>query len=138
MANAATKLVSDLLQAWNSHDLDRAVTFYSPGYQGVDVSQALPQVGREGIRQTIASYLEAFPDLCVKAEEIISQGDRVVIVWNGQGTHHGKLMNIPPTGRTLTTRGVTVLTIEDNQVTHALYFWDVAGLLREIGLLPEL
>jgi hypothetical protein len=48
------------------------------------------------------------------------------------------LMNIPPTGKKIAARGVTVLTVEDGLVKRALYFWDVAGLLRDIGLLPEL
>jgi hypothetical protein len=35
-------------------------------------------------------------------------------------------------------RGVSVLMIEDSKVKNATYIWDVAGLLRNIGLLPEL
>jgi hypothetical protein len=47
-------------------------------------------------------------------------------------------MNIPPTGRSVEIRGVSMLTIKDNQVQRGLYIWDVAGLLRALGLLPEL
>jgi hypothetical protein len=31
-----------------------------------------------------------------------------------------------------------VLTLEDGKIKKALYIWDVAGILRGIGLLPEL
>ena len=35
-------------------------------------------------------------------------------------------------------RGVSALTLRDGKVIRGLYIWDVAGLLRNIGLLPEL
>jgi predicted ester cyclase len=69
---------------------------------------------------------------------MIISDDQSVLVWNATGTHQGTLMNIPPTGRVVSVRGVTVLTIIDHKIVNALYLWDVAGLLRGFGLLPEL
>jgi steroid delta-isomerase-like uncharacterized protein len=86
----------------------------------------------------MACYFDAFPDLHFTPEEIIVQDDRAVLAWIGRGTHRGKLMNIPATGRSVEIRGVSLLTIKDNQVQRGLYIWDVAGLLRTLGLLPEL
>ena len=83
-------------------------------------------------------YLRAFPDLRFVEEEIVVQDNRAVLVWTAHGTHGGKLMRIPPTGRKIAVRGTSVLTVEDGKVTRGLYVWDVAGLLRTIGLLPEL
>jgi hypothetical protein len=47
-------------------------------------------------------------------------------------------MHIPPTGRKIAVRGISVLTIENGKITRGLYVWDAAGLLRTTGLLPEL
>ena len=55
-----------------------------------------------------------------------------------RGTHHGTLMRIPPTGRQVAMRGVSILTIAEGKVTHGETIWDTAGLLRALGLLPEL
>lgn len=44
----------------------------------------------------------------------------------------------PPTRREIRVRGVSILTVGDAGITHGLYVWDTAGLLRNIGLLPEL
>jgi hypothetical protein len=46
--------------------------------------------------------------------------------------------NIPPTGRRIAVCGISLLTIEGGRISRGLYVWDVAGLLRSIGLLPEL
>ncbi len=71
-------------------------------------------------------------------EDAVIQGDRVALAWSARGTHRGSMMNIPPTGRTASIRGVSMLTFADGKIKRALNIWDVAGFLRSIGLLPEL
>lgn len=138
MSQETTRLVTDLLDAWNSHDLDRIVSFYAPEYEGIDVAFAAPRRGREDIRQTMALYLQTFPDLHITQESLVVQDNRAALAWIGRGTHQGRLMNIPPTGREVKIRGTTFFTIHGGQITHSLFVWDVAGALRAIGLLPEL
>lgn len=133
-----TRLIHDLLEAWNTRDLERIKSFYAPEYEGVDVGQAEPRRGPHDVAQTVERYLRAFPDLRFVADDVIVQGNRAVLVWTAHGTHGGKLMRIPPTGHTINVRGTSVLTVESGKITHGLHVWDVAGLLRSIGLLPEL
>jgi steroid delta-isomerase-like uncharacterized protein len=132
------RLVRDLLEAWNAHDVERIKTFYAPDYEGVDVGQATPQSGPQGVARLVKRYLQAFPDLYFVAEDVVVQGNRAVLVWTAHATHRGELMRIPPTGRDIVVRGTSVLTVENGRVSRGLYIWDVAGLLRSIGLLPEL
>jgi steroid delta-isomerase-like uncharacterized protein len=132
------RLVRDLLEAWNAHDLRRIETFYAPDYEGVDVGQAGPQHGPQSASRNMERYQRAFPDLRFVEQDLIVEGDRAVLVWEAHGKHAGKLMNIPPTGRTIAVRGTSVLTIRDGKISRGLYVWDVAGLLRSLGLLPEL
>jgi len=137
-AGEVTRLVRDLLEAWNAHDLGRIETFYAPGYEGVDVGLAGPHRGPQSASRNMERYLRAFPDLRFVEQDLIVQGVRAVLVWKAHGTHEGKLMNIPPTRRPIAVHGTSVLTVEDGKVVRGLYVWDVAGLLRSIGLLPEL
>jgi steroid delta-isomerase-like uncharacterized protein len=132
------QLITELVQAWNAHDPDRVAALYASDYLGTDVSEAHPQRGPQGVRQTVARYLCAFPDVEVVPEETIIQGERVAIVSTVKGTHQGKLMNIPATGRLAVIRGVSIFTVRDGKIAQAQYIWDVAGFLRSIGLLPEL
>jgi len=138
MPQSIQVFVNELFAAWNSHDTEQAVRFYAANYVGDDVAQANPQHGTNGIRSLLALYLKALPDFHFTAEESIVDGNRVAVIWNVRGTHQGTLMNIPPTGRQISVRGVSLLTIENEKVHRATYIWDVAGLLRAVGLLPEL
>jgi steroid delta-isomerase-like uncharacterized protein len=131
-------LVRELLEAWNTHDPELIQSFYAPEYEGVDVGEAAPRRGPHDVAQTVERYLRAFPDLCFVEDDVVVQGDRAVLVWTARGTHGGQLMRIPPTGREISVRGTSVFTIRDGKITSGLHVWDVAGLLRSIGLLPDL
>lgn len=135
---APAQLIPDLIAAWNTHDLDQATAFFAADYEGNDVAQAEPQRGRAGIRRALAGYFQAIPDVTFTRGDLIVAGERAVVVWTARGTHLGTLMNIPASGRRVTVRGVSTFTLQDGQITKADFIWDVAGLLREIGLLPEL
>jgi steroid delta-isomerase-like uncharacterized protein len=138
VSETTDQFITQLLEAWNAHDVDRVMTFYALDYEGEDVSEARPQRGSEGIRQSIARYLVAFPDLHFTQEATIIQGNRIALFWKVRGTHRGKIMNIPPTGRPIQVRGASLLTLQDGKIRRGLIIWDVAGLLRAIRLLPEL
>ncbi|MBI4234431.1 MAG: ester cyclase [Chloroflexi bacterium] len=138
MPRANEQIVRELLEAWNAHDVERVAALHAPEYEGVDVGEAEPHRGPDGIRQATGRYLDAFPDLHFTVSETLAQGNRVALVWSAQGTHQGKLMNIPATGRVVTLRGVTLLTIAGGKITRSFFLWDVAGFLRAIRLLPEL
>jgi len=105
---------------------------------GIDVGQATPEHGPDGKRDTVLLYLEAFPDLHFSLEKLLCEGDTVAVSWIARGTHNGLYMRIPPTGRSISVRGVSMLTVSNGSIAHAVYVWDVAGLLRSIGLLPDL
>jgi len=132
------QLAAQLTEAWNSHDPQRVAALCALDYEGENVGEATPHRGPAGMAASVASYLAAFPDLYFTIDETVIQGDRVVQVWRAQATHRGPLLNIPASGRRISVRGASLLTFRSDQLVRAVYIWDVAGLLREIGLLPEL
>lgn len=131
------RVAAGWLAAWNAHDAEGVAAFLAPGFEGIDVAFATPQAGDQA-REAIGRYLRAFPDLAIADEETLVQGNRVVVTWTARGTHRGPWLHIPPTGRVVAVRGVTFLTVVGDKVAQSLCIWDVAGLLRGVGLLPEL
>ena len=132
------QFISELVQALSYCDVDRLAALCAPEYEGVDVNSAEHQHGPDGMRQNMLRYLSAFPDLRLAAEEPVCQGARIVLPWTARGTHLGPLLHIPATGRSVSVRGVSLFTVRDGKITHGLHVWDVAGLLRVLGLLPDL
>lgn len=124
--------------AWNSHDMEQVLRFYSSEYIGEDVGQAFLLRGHEGIRAMLENYWKAFPDLEFTITDTVAHDARAVIVWMAEGTHQGTIMNIPPTGHRVAVRGVSIVDVEDGRVVRGQYIWDLAGMLRHMRLLPEL
>jgi steroid delta-isomerase-like uncharacterized protein len=125
-------------RAWNSHDIEKVLSFYSLDYVGSDVGQAEPVMGHEGLQAMLETYWKAFPNLHFTVNNTVVQGFQVVSVWQAEGTHQGPIMNIPPTGRKVQVRGVSIIEVKDGLVVRGQYIWDMAGMLRHMGLLPEL
>lgn len=130
--------VEQLMEAWNSHDAVRAAGWYAPDFEGIDIGQVAPLYGRQEMEDYFARFFAAFPDVQLRVESVVADKDQVAIAWLAQGTHLGKLMNIPPSGKHVLVRGITILRIQTEQIIHARTVWDMAGLLRSIGLLPRL
>lgn len=130
--------IAALLNAWNAHDIDYVLTFYTPDYEGINVADATPHHGLNGIRDFLNRYYVALPDLQFTSDAVVVQGQQIAWFWTARGTHLGRLMNIPPTGRRVEVLGSSLLTLRGDKIARACYIWDVAGLLRNVGLLPEL
>jgi steroid delta-isomerase-like uncharacterized protein len=133
------QVARSVIDAWNAHDLDGVVALYAADFEETDVALAEPQRGPEAIRRTMRRYLLAFPDLTITADDVIIQDDCVALAWTLSGHHRGLLLNIPATGRLVQVRGVSIMNIDaTGHITRLQRIWDLAGLLRAIGLLPEL
>jgi steroid delta-isomerase-like uncharacterized protein len=125
-------------RACNSHDTERLLSLYSPDCVGSDVSQADLLRGHAGLRTLLEMYWGAFPDLRFVVTNMIVQDPSIAIVWVAEGTHQGPIMNIPPTGRRIQVKGMSVIEVADGLVVRGEHIWDLAGMLRHMGLLPEL
>jgi len=138
MTSDLTTYAEMINEAWNSHDIEKVINFYSPEYIADDVGQVSLLRGHEGLRTMLEQQWKAFPDLRFEVKETVVQDSRVASVWVGEGTHQGSIMNIPPTGRKVEVRGVSIIDVENGLVIRGQYIWDLAGMLRRMGLLPEL
>lgn len=123
---------------WNEGNVDSVDDEYSSEF----VSHGLqPEpVDREGFKQFVEIQRTAFPDVHFDIEDVIAEGDRVVLRWTATGTHEGRLPNIDvePTGEEITVTGVTSSRLEDGTFVESWVEWDQLGMLQQLGVVPEL
>lgn len=131
-------IIERLMVMWNSHDCSRAGEIYARDYRGLDITDASRVTGPGGVAKQLERFYRAFPDLKFQPEETILENNRVALYWSASGTHQGTLLNIPPSGRRVHVHGVSMLRIENSRIVRGVHLWDMAALLRAIGLLPEL
>lgn len=75
----------------------------------------------------------AFPDFHETTEDVIAEGDRVMVRWSTRGTHQGAFAGIPPTGKTVTWRGVFILRVAEGRFVEMWQIHDQLGLLQQLG-----
>lgn len=88
--------------------------------------------GLQSLKDVVQAWLKGFPDLLVKNELIISEGDLVSIQWSARGTHRGEFKSRKPTGNRVSYSGVTVYRINDNQIVEYWAYLDMQHVLNQI------
>jgi len=131
-----------LEEVWSNGNSAVADEVLSPSYtlrvlQGSTGHQDRVASGPEILKQSVAMYQRAFPDLRITPEAIVAEGDRVVVAWTAQATHSGEFRGIPPTGKELHYAGFTMYRIVDGKIVEELYLGDRLGLWQQLELVPE-
>lgn len=103
------------------------------------VDHALPPdlpPGLAGRRLFAAAFFEAFPDIQVRADDVLAEDDRLVTRWTATGTHRGYLMGIPPTGKTVRITGIAFDRMAGGQSVEHWEVLDQLGLMQQLGVIP--
>jgi steroid delta-isomerase-like uncharacterized protein len=90
--------------------------------------------GPQALKQLVTMYRAAFPDAHITIEDIVSEGNRVVIRWTGRGTHKGNFGRIAPTGKAVTVTGIDLVRISKGKVQENWTNWDTLGMLQQLGV----
>lgn len=94
---------------------------------------SFPPMGLEGHKEFSAAFYAAFPDLAHSIEEIVADGDRVVLKLRITGTNTKSFMGMPATGRPIALDALALMTIAGDRV-HALHGqFDQMGLMQQLG-----
>ena len=123
-------------QVLNSKDVDALDNFFAADY--VEHSEMPPGIPatRDGMKQMMGMYFEAFPDLQVTIEDMIAEGDKVVVRNTARGTHQGELMGIPATGNQVEMAEIHILRIADGMVVEHWGIEDQMGMMQQLGVIP--
>jgi steroid delta-isomerase-like uncharacterized protein len=87
--------------------------------------------------QEVELLAGAFPDWHATIEDLIAQGDKVVMRGVARGTHRGTFMGIPPTGKKVTVTGMHVFRIADGKIVEHWAEADYLGVNAAIGRGPD-
>jgi steroid delta-isomerase-like uncharacterized protein len=92
--------------------------------------------GLEELKAYVTIYRAAFPDIQDTLEQIVAEGDKVVVRWTSRGTHQGEFMGVAPTGRHVTFTGMRLFRIAENKIAESWVNIDEQGLQEQLGTAP--
>ena len=92
------------------------------------------RTGLDGIKDRYTMVLNAF-DPRFAIEDVIAEGEKVVLRWTNSGTHVGDFLGMPPTGKSYTIPGIEIWRVKDGRLAEHWDVVDLFGQLQQLGLL---
>ena len=89
--------------------------------------------GAEEFVKFVHEIRGSFSDMKLKIEDILGVDDKVVVRWSATMTHTGDGLGLPPSGKAVRSRGITIARFADGKIVEGWDNWDQLGMLEQIG-----
>jgi NTE family protein len=90
-------------------------------------------VGRDAYWEFVSRYREAFPDLEVTIEDVVSEGDKIALRLRLRGTHRGEIFGVEPTENHVDVARMAIYHVDDGRIVETGIVEDTLGLLEQVG-----
>ncbi len=126
-------------EVWNKGNLDIVEEIASPDVIFHSPPGTIP--GWESMKQIVASFRAALPDVRLIVEDQIAEKDRTVTRLTITGTHRGPfrsyLKTLMPTGKTISVQVIDIFRHDANaKLAECWSSFDVFGMLKQLDAIP--
>jgi steroid delta-isomerase-like uncharacterized protein len=92
--------------------------------------------GAQALKEVWPMLLRGLPDLHVAFEDLIAEGDKVVMRNTVTGTHQGEYRGLPPTGKSITYNEIFIYRFANGRVAEMWGVVDVFSQMQQLGVIP--
>ena len=135
-ARADKKNVSLWYDAFSKNDpalLDRILS-----KNWVDIPPAPDQSpGPAGAKQILVELTTAFPDLDIKVEDVLQDGNRVIVRSKISGTQRGALMGFPAKNHKMSIQAIDIHEFKDGKIVRTWHTEDWMSGLHQLGVFDK-
>jgi steroid delta-isomerase-like uncharacterized protein len=89
--------------------------------------------GLAGFQQRV-EMLQSALTMNFTIEDMIAEGDKVVVRWTNHNLHQGPLLGIPATGKSVTVTGIDIHRLRNGKLAEHWDQVDMLGLLQQLGV----
>ncbi|MGJ3243335.1 MAG: ester cyclase [Opitutales bacterium] len=125
-----TRIIDEL---WNQRDLTAIDRYFAPDVE-VHITD-FESGGREKLEADATRFFRGWSDSETRITHMAAEDDTVILRWKTTATHTGLYGDIPPTGKTLTYRGVDIYRLSDGRVTETWSHWDAYDVFKALGVI---
>ncbi len=94
---------------------------------------AMDMAGHSGFG---AMFYQGFPDLYHTIDDVIGEGDKVVVRFTLRGTHAGDFMGIPATNKPIEVSAIAIMDFIEGKAAQLNAQFDQLGMLQQLGVIP--
>jgi steroid delta-isomerase-like uncharacterized protein len=122
-------------EIWSKGSFGAIEEIVAPNYESHGPTTLMPEAGREGLKEQVSAYRTAFPDLTLTIDDIMADGNNVIARWTARGAHKGTLLgSIRPTGKEVTTTGISIIRITSGKIAEHWVHWDALGMMQQLDI----
>ena len=121
---------------WNQQNMATADELIAEDFVNHDPHFPGEPPGRDGIKQTVAQFPVSFPDGHFGTDDLIAEGDKVVMRGTFRGTHRGEFLGAPPSGNKVTVPYIVILRLQGGRITERWQQLDTLSLMQQLGAIP--
>jgi predicted ester cyclase len=127
-------------EMFNQGNPNAVDTYVTANFVDHQASPGAPPT-REGLKQLLTNLRTAFPDLHVTIDDIIAEGDKVVVRATMHGTQKGELRlgpgpALPPTGKRFTMQMIDIIRLRAGKAVEHWGNEDDLGMMQQLGVIP--
>ena len=89
--------------------------------------------GLDGIKGAVTRHRASFPDWNESVDDIIAEGDKVVIRFTSTGTQRGEFQGIAPTGTKVSIQEVAIYRVTRGKIVEQWGLPDLRGLMEQLS-----
>jgi|ERR671910_1508051 steroid delta-isomerase-like uncharacterized protein len=133
---AAAKRFCDAANTGDAEFLFKTIDEFVARDAQIRTPLPIEATGAQLLKEVFARLHCAYPDLHITIEDLIEEGDKVVMRNTVTGTHQGEYMGIPATGKPVTYNEIFIFRFEGGQIVETWGVVDVLSQMRQLGVIP--
>lgn len=134
---AVLDAMTNVSAGWSTGNLDLYLSSYGEGFFFEDATFGKVCRSKEELTEFFNGTMASFADLKVENGAVHYDDDGGVMEWTMTAVHSGDWPGLPATGKRFSVRGVSVVRFKDGKIHRQSDYWDLATVLRQIGVLPS-
>jgi steroid delta-isomerase-like uncharacterized protein len=138
MTNDIEKIIKDWAAAWNSHDSDKTISFYTDDCVLEDNGLGVVCHGKKELAALCKSTFIDIPDLRFESKSLFNTGNWVAWEWTMTGTQaHSSNPAIPATGKRFSVRGASIIEIHNGKIRRETDYYNALTMMQQLGVMPS-
>jgi steroid delta-isomerase-like uncharacterized protein len=137
MATDMEKMMNDYLSAWNAHDVERILSFFTDDCVYNCTPMGKVSQGKNELKDFLSNMFTEFPDAKIEMKSSFGTGDKGAGEWILSGTFaHSSNPAMPATGKSFSVPGVGINEYSGGKISRVTNYWNLASFLQQVGLMP--
>ncbi len=134
MASQNVETFRALHQGFNRRDFGAVVSKMAEGFTYRDQARNVTFTGRDGFKEFMQGWADAFSNATVTDPTYLDAGDTVIAQFMARGLNDGAFGDLPATGREIDVPFCELMRFDDNgQIVSGNIYYDQLTLMNQLG-----